>query len=62
MRRRSAEPENEMMAFLAPFMQMSVVGIQNKMNPKEVVDYFMGVMKEFMNRTHEIENMQPSDD
>lgn len=55
-RKRPLESEfGEMMAFFVPFMQLSVAGIQSKMEPKEVVNYFIETVKEFTKRIQEID-------
>lgn len=50
-----SNPFREMAAFL-PFIQLAAAGIQNKMKPKEVVEYFKETMHEFMTQMDEFDD------
>lgn len=57
--KKSAEPElapMEMIAVLAPLVQLVDIGIKNGKTPKEVVEYAIELFNEFNQNMHKIED------
>lgn len=47
---KEVPPFEEFAALLVPLAKPTEIGIQNKMRPEEVVDYFIKVVGEFMKK------------
>lgn len=51
-------PFEEFVAFFIPLAKLAETGIQNKMRPEEVVDYFMKVVGEFMKKMEKMGELE----
>ena len=47
-------PFEEFAAFLMPLAKLTEIGIRNDKEPKEVVEYFVRVVEEFMKRMEKL--------